>query len=334
MILPVFLAAADGTVVATALPAIAASFGNVELLSWIVVANLVASTVAAPAYGRLGDTFGARRMMMAALAIFMAASAMCAFAPDFWLLLAARVLQGLGSGGLMTLSQALIGQHVPPRQRGSYQGYLSANIVAGTTIGPVMGGFITQAFGWHAVFLAYLPIGLVALLLLTRLPKEARGTRAVRIDLAGIALLTSFVVPLLIMVSQLQRLTLAALPNLGAWLVLTIAGLMMLVWQQASASAPLLALPLMRIPAFWRSTAMAACSGASLTAMMTFLPIYLQVVTGASAGESGLLLIPLTGAVSSGAVLTGWLISRTGRTAIFPTIGLIITAVSLVALAI
>jgi len=244
------------------------------------------------------------------------------------------VLQGLGSGGLMTLAQALIGQHVPPRQRGSYQGYLSANIVAGTTVGPVIGGFITQAFGWHAVFLAYLPLGLIALLLLTRLPPGETGTRAVRIDLAGIVLLTGFVVPLLIMVSQLQRLTVAALPNLGGWLALTVAGLMMLVWQQARASAPLLALPLMRIPAFWRSTVMAACSGASLTAMMTFLPIYLLVVTGATAGESGLLLIPLTGAVSSGAVLTGWLISRTGRTAVFPAVGLMITAVSLVALAI
>jgi len=335
LILPVFLSSADGTVVATALPAIAASFGNVEYLSWIVVANLVASTVAAPAYGRLGDAFGRRRMMVVALGIFMAASALSAFAPNFWLLLAARMLQGLGGGGLMTLAQALVGEHVPPRQRGSFQGYLSANIVAGTTIGPVMGGFITQAWGWHAVFLAYLPVGLTALYLLTRLPAGMRGTGAASgFDLPGMVLLASFIVPLLLMVSQLQRLNAAALPGLGGLLALTAAGLTALLWQQRRAAAPLLALPLLRIPAFWRSTVMGACSGASLSAMMTFLPIYLQVVTGASPAQSGLLLIPLTGAVSSGSVLTGWLTSRTGRTAIFPAIGLTITAASLVAAAI
>jgi MFS family permease len=334
IILPVFLASADGTVVATALPAIARAFGNVEFLSWIVVANLVASTVAAPAYGRLGDAFGRRRMMMAALGLFMAASCLCAVAPSFWLLLGGRVLQGLGSGGLMTLAQALIGEHVPSRQRGSYQGYLSANIVAGSTIGPVMGGFITQVFGWQAVFLAYLPLGLVATVLLLRLPPGVPGTRRDGFDLLGMVLLTGFIVPLLMMVSQLQRLSVAALPGLGGLATLTVAGLAMLLWQQRRAPTPLLALPLMRIPAFWRSTVLGACSGASLTAMMTFLPIYLVVVAGASAGEAGLLLIPLTGAVSSGAVLTGWLISRTGRTAIFPTVGLAITAVSLIALAV
>jgi MFS family permease len=334
IILPVFLASADATVVATALPAIAATFGEVENLSWIVVANLIASTVSAPAYGRLGDSFGRRRMMLIALGVFMAASGLCAVAPSFWLLLGARVLQGLGGGGLMTLAQALVGENVPPRQIGSYQGYLSANIVAGSTIGPVMGGFLTQAWGWQSVFLAYLPVGLVAVLLLTRLPPGARGSRRVRFDLAGMMLLTGFVVPLLLMVSQLQRLNVASLPALGGLLILTGAALAALLWQQRRVSAPLLALPLLRIPAFWRSTVMAACSGASLTAMMTFLPVYLQVVTGASPAQSGLLLIPLTGAVSSGSVVTGWLISRTGRTAIFPAVGLAITAVTLIGLAI
>lgn len=161
IVLPVFLSSADATVVATALPAIAATFGEVENLSWIVVASLIASTVAAPVYGRLGDTFGRRRMMLIALCIFMTASVMCSFAPSFGLLLCARVAQGLGSGGLMTLAQALLGENVPPRQRGSYQGYLSANIVAGATIGPVLGGFLTQAWGWQSVFLAYLPLGSV-----------------------------------------------------------------------------------------------------------------------------------------------------------------------------
>jgi MFS family permease len=145
IILPVFLASADATVVATALPAIAATLGEVENLSWIVFANLIAGTVSAPACGRLGDSFGRRRMMLIALGIFMAASGLCAVAPSFGLLLGARVLQGPGGGGLMTLARALVGENVPPRQIGSYQGYLAANIVEGSTIGPVMGGFLTRA---------------------------------------------------------------------------------------------------------------------------------------------------------------------------------------------
>jgi MFS family permease len=334
IVLPVFLAAADGTIVATALPAIAASFGEVENLSWIVVANLIASTVSAPAYGRLADLFGRRRIMVVALSVFMAASILCALAPTFNLLLAARVLQGLGGGGLMTLAQALVGENVPRRERGSYQGYLSACIVAGTTFGPVAGGFITQLWGWHAVFLTYPPLGALAILLLMRLPAGARGTGHSAFDAAGMVLLTCFIVPLLLAVSQLQRLNPAMLPRMALLVALAGAGLAALLWQQARARSPLLALRLQRHPAFWRSDVMAACSGGSLTAMMTFLPIYMQVVTGATAAEAGLMLIPLTGAVSCGSVVTGWLISRTGRTAVFPMVGLTVTAATLIALAI
>jgi MFS family permease len=334
IILPVFLAAADGTVVATALPAIAADLGDVDKLSWIVVANLIASTIAAPAYGRLADLYGRRRIMVVSLCVFMTAAILCALAPTLPLLLAARVLQGLGGGGLMTLAQALIGELVPPRERGSYQGYLSANIVAGSTIGPTAGGFITQLWGWHAVFLAYVPLGLIAIVLVMRLPKsEPAGARA-GFDLPGMALLTMFIVPLLLAVSQLQSISLAVLPRLGLYLLVAFGALATLLIQQQRAKSPLLALPLFRLPAFWRADVMAACSGASLTAMITFLPVYFVVVHGATTGEAGLLLIPLTAAVSSGSVLTGWLISRTGRTAIFPMVGLTVTALTLIGLAI
>src|SRR6185503_777257 len=168
IVLPVFLSAADGTVVATALPAIAASLGQVELLSWVIVANLIANTIAAPAYGRLGDLIGRRGMMQVALAVFMAASLLCAFSTSLDMLIAARVLQGLGGGGLMTLAQALLGENVPPRARGAYQGYLSACIVAGATFAPVAGGMLTELYGWHSVFLSYLPLCAIAMLLVLR----------------------------------------------------------------------------------------------------------------------------------------------------------------------
>ena len=334
IILPVFMGAADATVVATALPAIASAFGEVGRLSWVVVANLIASTVAAPAYGRLADGLGRRRMMIIALLIFMTAAVACSVAPTFELLLVGRVLQGLGSGGLMTLAQALVGEHVPPRERGSYQGYLSANIVAGSTIGPVVGGFLTQTWGWPAVFLAYPPLCCLAIVLVLRLPRNTGTPGRVSLDVPGVVLLAASVVPLLMAVSQLQKLSPAAVPGIGLLLAAAMAGLTALFWQQRRSAAPLLPLALLKLPAFWRSDVMAACSGGSLTALSTFLPIYFQAVLGATPARAGLMLIPLTAAVSSGSVVTGWLISRTGRTAIFPMCGLMITAVSLIALGI
>jgi MFS family permease len=275
MILPVFLAAADNTVVATALPSIAAEFGEVYHLSWVVIANLIAATVAAPAYGRLGDLFGRRRMMLVSLTAFAGASVVCSLAPTFAILLLGRVLQGLGGGGLMTMAQALVGEHVPPRQRGTYQGYLSANIVAGTTIGPVAGGLITQFWGWHAIFLAYLPLCAAALMLVLRLPAGTRGAGKGRFDIAGMLLLTAAVVPTLLAVSAFQQPDLAALPRQGALMLLAAVAFTVLFWQQQRTTSPLLAVGLLRNPSFWRSDVMAACSGASLTALMTFLPIYM-----------------------------------------------------------
>ncbi|MBS0644157.1 MAG: MFS transporter [Acetobacteraceae bacterium] len=334
IILPVFMAAADGTIVATALPSIANTFGEVHNLSWVVIANLIAGTVAAPAYGKLGDLYGRRRMMLISLLAFAAASLLCAYSPSFTVLLIGRVLQGLGGGGLMTMAQALVGEHVPVRQRGTYQGYLSANIVTGTTIGPVAGGLITQLWGWHAVFLMYLPLCAIAMLLVLRLPAGVRGQGKARFDMIGLLLLTAAVVPMLLLVTEFQRPDPSALPRMGVLLVLTVIGFVALLWHQGRAPAPLLDLRLLRNPSFWRSDVMAACSGASLTALMTFLPLYLVAASGATVAEAGLMLIPLSGAVSSGSVVTGWLISRTGRTAIFPSVGLSITGLSLIALAI
>ena len=140
IMLPMFLAVADQTIVATALPAIASDLGEIERASWVVVSYLIANTIAAPVYGRLGDTFGRRLMMFVALGIFMAGSMLCALAPSIEVLTAFRVIQGFGGGGLMTLSQALIGEAIPPRERGRYQGYLAGVAVSSNTFGPVAGG--------------------------------------------------------------------------------------------------------------------------------------------------------------------------------------------------
>ena len=334
IMLPMFLAAIDQTIVATALPAIAAQLGDVERVSWVVVGYLVATTIAAPVYGRLGDVLGRRRLLFVALAVFVAASVLCAVAPSILALTAARVAQGLGGGGLMTLSQALVGEAVPPRQRGRFQGYLATVFVCSSTFGPVAGGWLTQHFGWTSVFLINVPLGLLAMLIALRLPRRAPGLRGrLHFDFLGLGLFAGFIAPMLLALERAQRLDPAALPLAAALAALAAASLLLLMRQERRARMPLLPVKLLSQAAIWRTDAMAACVGAQLVSLITFLPIYLEVARGASPGQAGALLLPLTMVIAVASMLTGRLISSTGRGAIFPSFGLPIAATLVVALA-
>ncbi|MBV9052857.1 MAG: MFS transporter [Hyphomicrobiales bacterium] len=331
--LPMFLAVADQTIVATALPAIAGSLGNVEQISWVVISYLIAATIAAPVYGRFGDVFGRRRVMYVGLVIFMIASLLCAMAPSVLLLSLARLLQGLGGGGLMTSSQALIGETIPPRERGRYQGYLAAVVVSSSTFGPVAGGYLTQHFGWQSVFLVNLPIGALAGMLMLRLPARKGSDEDWHFDAKGLALFILFVGPTLLAIEMSQRLDATLAPALIGLALCAITALLLLVRQERRAASPLLPVSLLSKPAIWRSDALAACHGAALVSLITFLPLYLRVVRGASASESGLLLLPLTAGIGFGSLVTGRLVSKTGRTFVFPSFGLIISLATIVTLA-
>jgi multidrug resistance protein len=210
IMLPMFLAAVDQTIVATALPAIVASTGEVERASWVVVSYLIASTVAAPIYGRLGDQYGRRRLMLVGLCVFMAASLLCALCTSIEALTAARVLQGLGGGGLMTLSQALVGEAIPPRERARYQGYLAGVGVSANAFGPVAGGFMAEHLGWPSIFLINLPLGLIAAVLTLRLPSHPHPTGRWQIDGWGILLFAGLVAPLILALERAQHLDLTA----------------------------------------------------------------------------------------------------------------------------
>src|SRR6195256_2887224 len=254
IMLPMFLAVVDQTIVATALPAIAADTGNVERASWVVVSYLIASTVAAPIYGRLGDAFGRRRLMFGALVIFIVASLLCAAPPTLELLALARVLQGLGGGGLMTLSQALVGEAIPPRERARYQGYLAAVAVSANTFGPVAGGYLTEHFGWQSVFLINLPFGLLAVWLTRKLESRIPDKSSWRPDPAGLLLFTIFVTTTLLTLEQAQHFDRSAFPMLGSSLFAAgIVSLVLLVRQESRAPSPLIPLALLRQPAIWRS---------------------------------------------------------------------------------
>lgn len=239
ILLPIFLAVVDGTIVAAALPAMAGAFGEVERVSWVVASYLVASTVAAPVYGRLGDAWGRKRLLLAALSPLIAASAMCASANGILSLTMARALQGFGGGGLMVLSQALLGENVPRRQLGRAQGLLAAVITISSTFGPVAGGALTHFFGWPSVFLVNLPLGGLAMLLALRLPASAGSGGGTRFDWLGLLLFAGLVVPLLLALEQMQHLDAATLPGALGGFIVSVICLVLLVRQERRAPQPL-----------------------------------------------------------------------------------------------
>lgn len=327
--LPMFLALSDQSIVATALPAIAGSLGAVEQVSLVVIGYLIAATVAAPVYGRLGDAFGRRRMLLGALAIFTAASALCLFSVNLAMLVVGRVLQGLGGGGLMALSQALIGETVAPRARARYQGYLASVGVTSNALGPVLGGLLTEHFGWRSIFLFPLPLCVLAFWLIRRLPKRASRAGDFAFDYVGLLLFACFVVSMLVLFQQVQRFDPRGLPLVLGLLAVAVVSFLLLVRVERRLPSPLLPVDLFRDPTIWRANGMAACHGAILVSLLTFVPIYLRVVHELSAGQTGLLLVPMTVGIGIGSIITGQIVSRTGRTAVLPSWGLALVAIGL-----
>ena len=335
IMLPMFLASVDSTIVAAALPAIAAEMGEVERVSWVVVAFLVAATIAAPVYGKLGDVVGRRRMLLVALGMNLVAYGICASATSVTMLVLARVLHGFGAGGLMTLAHALIGESVPPRERGRYQGYNASVYVSASMFGPVAGGWLTQHFGWQAVFLVNVPLCLLAIALAFRLkPGAPAAGGRLHFDFLGVVLFALFIAPALLALEQARHFELAAIPGVVGLLALAGVALMLLLRQERRATSPLLPLQLLKQSAVWRTDALAGASGAAIVALITFLPIYLSVVRGVQPGEIGLLMLPLTALTAVGSLMTGQIIARTGYTAIVPSIGQALCATLVVGLAV
>jgi MFS family permease len=331
IMLPMFLAIVDGTIVAAALPAIAGDLGDAKRISWVVVSYLVAATIASPVYGRLGDILGRKRLMMVALSTVVVATIICGLSTSVTMLTAARVLQGFGGGGLMTLSQALIGETVPPRERVRYQGFLASTGVFSTGFGAVAGGLLTQHFGWRSVFFVFVPVGLLAMVLVRRLPVPAQQVQRFRFDFLGLLWFAIFIISTLVMLRQVQDFTLSVIPISVGLTVLAVAAVVLLIRREGKTPHPLFPLPLFRNPVIWRCDGMAFCHGALMVSLATFFPLYLRVGLGADAGLIGLSLLPVTAAVPLGSILVGQLVGLTGgRTAIFPSVGLIFVVATLV----
>jgi predicted MFS family arabinose efflux permease len=332
--LAIVIAAADQTIVATALPAIAGEFGALDQVTWVVVAYLIAATIAAPVFGRLADAFGRSRLLLAGLVTHAAGTALCAVAGSFGALILGRLVQGCGGGALTTLTMALIGEALPPRERGRFQAYIASCFVLASSAGPLVGGWLTQHQGWRACFWAMLPLLVLAFALALRLPRRRPpgAGQGFSFDALGALLFAGFVGPALLAFSQLQRLTAAALP-LAFFLGVAASAALFLLWcQERTARHPLLPLSLLAQPVIWKADLMSGLVHGAFVSLVTFLPIYLQTTRGLAPAAAGALLLPFSIGGFLGGMLAGQTMTRTGLAMILPSIGLpIATALLLLA---
>lgn len=327
--LPMFLALLDQTMITTALPTIAADLGSVDSYSWVMIAYLLTMTIAAPVYGRLGDVFGKRRMLVIALLILMAASVLCALAETMAWLIAARAIQGAGSGGLLATAYALLAENVPPRERANYQGYVSTVGMSAAGFGPVAGGFLTEHLGWHSVFFVNFAVGAVGLALAFRLPAKPGSSGPFRFDYAGLFLFGIAVGALLLALEWGKHPQLDILPAVSGLTLLALAAGFLLIRHEGRVEMPLLPVQISANPVIWRSTLISFCHGATLLSMLTLLPLYLAVVRSATPSEIGLLMVPMTISGGLGAFLTGKLVARTGLAPLISFGGLVLATVAL-----
>jgi EmrB/QacA subfamily drug resistance transporter len=325
-----FMAAVDQTLLATATPAIAATLGGLRDASWIAVSYLLASATIVPVYGRLGDLRGRRDLLLVALGVFTIGSLACGLAQSLPQLVAARVLQGLGGGGLMVLSQALIGELVPPRERPRFQGYFATVFTAASIGGPVLGGIVVSHVSWRWLFLANLPLALLAAWRLSRLPRgEGHRPAGTRADVLGHILFAIGAVSALFWFTSVgHRFPFLSAQSL-ALVAATVVSLGVLVWHERRHVSPFLPVDLLRERTIGLSAVVVLLFAACLFAVVFFLPIYLQLGHRVSAQYSGFLLVPVTGGMVTAAVTSAQILRRTGRPRWIPVIGLSCSAVAL-----
>jgi EmrB/QacA subfamily drug resistance transporter len=332
LLLGMLLAALDQTIVSTALPTIVSELGGLDHLSWVVTAYMLAATAATPLWGKLGDQYGRKRLFQTAVVIFLVGSALCGTAQNMAELIAFRAVQGLGGGGLIVLSMAIVGDLVPPRERGRYQGLFGAVFGATSVLGPLLGGLFTEHLSWRWVFYVNLPVGVVALAVIaTVLHIPRKATRHV-IDYLGTLLIAS-VATCLVLVASLGGTTWSwGSPQITGLAVLGVVLAVAFVAVERRAAEPVLPLKLFRIRTFTLAAVISFVVGFAMFGAMTYLPTFLQVVQGVSPTMSGVHMLPMVLGLLLASTASGQIVSRTGRWKVFPIAGTGVTALGLLLL--
>ncbi len=334
ILLAMMLAALDAVMVATALPTIAASLGDIDNMSWVVTANLLSATAATPLYGKLSDIHGRRAMILIAIGVYAAGSLACALAPSMLTLIMARALQGFGGGGLMPLVQTIIGDVASPRERPRYQAYTSSTFIVTTVGGPVLGGFIAEHLHWSWIFWTNLPLCALAFLLtnnvLQRLPRHDRPHR---LDLLGALLMVGAAIALMLALTWGgRRFGWSSLPIVALLSASTVLWVLF-AWRAVTVAEPFIPLAVLRDGALRVGTACAFLVVGAVIAVTIILPLYGQLALGMSVSESALSIIALQGAATVTSVAGGRLIARLTHYKRVPLAGLLLTIAALIPLA-
>lgn len=328
------LASLDQTIVATSLSTMARDLDGWALMPWVVSAYLVTSTTTTPIYGRLSDLYGRRPVLLTSIALFVVTSVLCGLAQTMPQLIGARLLQGIGGGGLRAVSQAVVADIIPPRDRGRYQGYFSSMFAISTTIGPVLGGFFSDYLSWHWIFWINIPLGTLAFILshrnLKRLPKPRRKPE---IDWLGAVLVLAAATPILIAVSRVEEAGGWMAPGTLVPLAFGLVGIVALLLRELAASEPMVPLRLFGNPIFAVASVISSLTSLVMIALVVLVPIAYRLIAELSANDAGIRLIPITAGTALGSFIAGHLVSRTGRYRIFALIGSVAMTLSCGALA-
>lgn len=329
LVVAMVLAVLDNMIVGTAMPTIVGELGGLEHLSWVVTAYTLATAASTPVWGKLGDLYGRKNVFLTSIVLFLLGSALSGAAQDMGQLIGFRAVQGLGAGGLMVGVMSIIGELIPPRERGRYQGAMAAVMGIATVGGPLVGGVVTDHFGWRWAFYLNLPLGVLALVLVSTVLHLPKRRSEARIDYPGIALLTVGITALMLVLTWgggQYAWTSPQIMELGGVAVASLTGFVF--WEQR-ATEPLLPLHIFRSRNFSLMAVLGFVAGFTLFGAVLFLPLFQQTVQGASATNSGVLLLPLMATVTVVSVAVGQITTRTGRYKVFPVLGTILMVLGL-----